>query len=123
MNNSFSRREALKLAATVSAASLLGCSAVEKQLLSATTNNAFADNWDSYHDRVWLGEKVWANPMEDWQVKNGAAEVNYSGGNRSIHALTHQLRHVDKPFLISVLIEQIEDPPDAIRGQYQTRYT
>jgi alkaline phosphatase D len=26
------------------------------------------ERWSNTHDRVWLGENVWANPMEDWRL-------------------------------------------------------
>ncbi|MCA9049186.1 MAG: twin-arginine translocation pathway signal, partial [Planctomycetaceae bacterium] len=43
------------------------------------------------HDRVWLGEHFWANPMEDWRIADGAAEVQSGGGDRNVHLITHQL--------------------------------
>ncbi|GAB5379474.1 MAG: hypothetical protein Alis3KO_28700 [Aliiglaciecola sp.] len=110
MTSQISRREVLKAVAALGAASAVGCSTIGEQMaFSAKTSKRshFNDPWTHTFDRTWLGNNVWANPMEDWQVKNGAAEVNYAGGNRSIHALTHQLKHIDKPFLVSVLIEQV----------------
>ncbi|MEQ1841468.1 MAG: hypothetical protein ABL994_13755, partial [Verrucomicrobiales bacterium] len=32
------------------------------------------DRWDRTGDRVFLGGDFWANPMEDWRIKDGWAE-------------------------------------------------
>ena len=47
-------------------------------------------SWSGTHDRVWLDSRIWANPMEDWRVKEGAAECQTTGGNRNLHLITHQ---------------------------------
>ncbi len=68
----------------------------------------FADSWHQTHDRVWLGEEVWANPMEDWRVVDGAAECQTTGGNRNIQLLTHQVTNPEGAFGMSVLVEHVE---------------
>ena len=52
-------------------------------------------SWSNTHDRVWLDSRIWANPMEDWRVVNGAAECQTSGGNRNLHLITHQWMKLD----------------------------
>ena len=47
-------------------------------------------SWSKTHDRVWLDPRIWANPMEDWRIRNGAAECQTTGGNRNLHLITHQ---------------------------------
>lgn len=64
--------------------------------------------WSRAHDRVWLGEDVWANPMEDWRIVDGAAECQTSGGDRNIQLLTHQLTDPDAPLGMSVNVERVE---------------
>ena len=59
------------------------------------------------HDRVWLGESYWANPMEDWRVVDGAAECQTTGGNRNVHLTTHQLTNAKGRFTMSVRIGQV----------------
>ncbi|WP_166422378.1 alkaline phosphatase D family protein [Paraglaciecola sp. 20A4] len=65
------------------------------------------DNWQQTHDRVWLGGDYWANPMEDWQVKEGHAHCINPGGNRSVHSLTHQLKNQQGNFEIRVRLENL----------------
>ncbi len=47
-------------------------------------------SWSKTHDRVWLNPQIWANPMEDWRIRAGAAECQTTGGNRNLHLITHQ---------------------------------
>lgn len=47
-------------------------------------------SWSKTHDRIWLDPRIWANPMEDWRLMDGAAECQTTGGNRNLHLITHQ---------------------------------
>lgn len=58
---------------------------------SETATNATVISWSDSHDRVWLGGEVWANPMENWEIVDGAAECLSFGGDRNIHCLTAQI--------------------------------
>ena len=84
---SLTRRMLLKLSA--GAASLLGLRS--SQAIAQESSASRVDAWSATHDRVWLGENFWANPMENWRVADGAAECQSFGGNRNVHLLTHQL--------------------------------
>lgn len=66
------------------------------------------DRWHGTHDRVWLGERFWANPMEDWRVVGGAAEVQTSGGDRNVHLITHRLTGEGGRFRMSVRCRRVE---------------
>lgn len=110
-----SRRNTLKLAVAGAAVSSTACSTINGTIKQNSTANQqitpsgqpFNDPWQQTHDRVWLGGQVWANPMEDWQVNSGGAECLYASGNRSIHALTHQLRHLTESFDITVIVQRL----------------
>ncbi|MCY3932645.1 MAG: alkaline phosphatase D family protein [Acidobacteria bacterium] len=65
------------------------------------------DRWHQTNDRVWLGERFWANPMEDWRVVDGAAEVQTSGGDRNVHLITHRLTGEGR-FRMSVRCRRVE---------------
>ena len=69
---------------------------------------ARVDRWGRTHDRVWLGERFWVNPMEDWRVFNGAAEVQTSGGDRNVHLITHRLTSEPGRFRMSVRVRRVE---------------
>ena len=62
-------------------------------LFSACFLNAveFSSDFRNTHDRVWLGEEYWANPMEDWKVQDGRIVCVRNGANRNVHLLTHGL--------------------------------
>lgn len=66
--------------------------------------DARLDRWDRAHDRVFLGGDFWANPMEDWRIRDGWAECLVRSGGRNIQSLTHQIADADKPFAMSVRI-------------------
>src|SRR5687768_17162171 len=51
----------------------------------------FRCDWEKCHDRVWLGAEYWANPLHDWQIANGRAQLSFAGLDRNIHLLTRQL--------------------------------
>jgi phosphodiesterase/alkaline phosphatase D-like protein len=107
LNMSLSRRNALKVMGASS--SLLALSS-STETVEAADGDAipFKSSWHKTHDRVWLGGDVWANPMEDWKVVDGAAECQTTGGNRSVHVVTHQLTNPKGSFETSVVVSQVE---------------
>ena len=74
--------------------------------ISAFSLNAadFSSGFKNTYDRVWLGEHYWANPMEDWRIRDGRAVCLSNGPNRNIHLLTHGLKEdtAEASFSISV---------------------
>ena len=52
-------------------------------------------DWNETENQVWLGKALWANPMEDWNVRNKRIESINGAGNRNVHILTHTIS--DKP--------------------------
>ena len=74
---------------------------------SNTEPNQRVSHWNNTHDRIWLGKQFWANPMENWQVRGGAAECHHAGTDRNIQLLTHQLTNPDAGFAMSVRIQQV----------------
>ncbi len=85
----------------------LGAPAVAfSETLAKTTR---IDDWEQSHDRVFLGGGFWANPMEDWRVKDGWAACQTGGGGRNIHSLLYELADPTKPFTMSVEVGRPED--------------
>jgi alkaline phosphatase D len=106
MKKKITRRAGIKL---MTAGTLLGLgarsvAAAEKETTAA---RAAVDPWGKTHDRVWLGGEFWANPMEDWCVRDGAAECLNPGGGRSVHSLTHQIAK-NAGFTMSVTLTRVE---------------
>jgi len=110
MFNKLSRRFALKIIGF--GAAVLGLPRSVRAASGLTGVDIANSSWKNTHDRVWLGESYWANPMEDWAVVNGAAECRTSGGDRNIQLLTHQLTDASGSFEMSVVIERV-----AVDGQ------
>ncbi|GLS82447.1 alkaline phosphatase D family protein [Paraferrimonas haliotis] len=103
------RRNAIKLGLAGALTSSIGCQSTKDD--SKHQNSAqktLSSNWGNSKDRIWIGAEYWANPMEDWQLQDGKAQCLSSGGNRSLHSLTTQLRDPNSPFELSVDVEQIQ---------------
>ena len=64
----------------------------------------FSSDFKNTHDRVWLGEEYWANPMEDWLVRDGRIVCARNGANRNVHLLAYGLNSDDPSasFVLSV---------------------
>lgn len=106
--SSVSRRSALKLMGAAAAATSVTASGQATAQRSSTKMEANDCTWGKTHDRVWLGAQYWANPMEDWRVREGAAECTSRSGDRNVHLLTHQLTDPTKPFVMSVQVSSAE---------------
>jgi alkaline phosphatase D len=69
----------------------------------------FKSNWDAMNDRTWAGPDYWANPLQDWQVRDGKLECIRQGADRNVHLLTHQLAP-ESNMQVSVVVSQpVED--------------
>lgn len=105
---SLTRRVALKLFGLGTGLLGLGKTAPLLRADDAARDAAPVDRWSNTHDRVWLGQDFWANPMEDWRVVDGAAECQSAGGDRNIHLVTHQLTNAAGSFTMAVRVGQVE---------------
>lgn len=106
MNEDITRRDVLKMAATSAAVCM--ASRANQSFAVVQSSSMKTDVWKRTNNRVWLGGEFWANPMEDWEVTDGAAECKSMGGNRSVHSLTHQITDPLKGFSMAVQITQLE---------------
>jgi hypothetical protein len=106
--NDLSRRSLLGLlAAVASLPGRIGRAEAVQQERDAVFGTR-VDRWHRTNDRVWLGERFWANPMEDWRIVDGAAEVQTSGGDRNVHLITHRLTGGQGRFRMSVRCLRVE---------------
>ena len=104
-----SRRTLFKLAASAGAALSLPATAQKP-------GGTLVSDWHETHDRVFLGGQFWANPMEDWRVKNGTAECVTTGGFRNVQLLTHELTNGAGSFRMSVDVQRIGSGNDLGAG-------
>lgn len=106
---SLDRRTALKIAAAGTTLLAAGESAESTaQTAARQPAGKVVGKWGTTHDRVFLGGEFWANPMENWQIFDGAAECQSTGGDRNVHLITHQITNLNGSFEMSVDIEEAE---------------
>lgn len=104
------RRIALKLFAAGTATSLGTASTSDAQDGTANASDGqmeSLDPWSNNYDRIWLGGRFWANPMEDWHIRGGAAECRSAKGDRNVHLVTHQLVDGSGSFKMSIAIHRV----------------
>ena len=75
--------------------------------VAAMDNNATKISFSQTFDRPFLCGDCWANPLEDWQVVDGAAECSSNGGFRNVQLLTHQLTNPQGQFRMSVKLSKV----------------
>lgn len=78
------------MAATAALGTASACSPAVKTTDTPATRN-FASQWHKQNDRIWVGEHYWANPLQDWSIKNGRVETVHGRPNCNLHLLTRQL--------------------------------
>lgn len=66
----------------------------------------FKSNWQNWPDMKWVGPEYWANPLQDWVLKNGKVMCKVSQPNRNLHLLTFQ-----KPMGLEVLETSVTITP------------
>lgn len=96
-----SRRFSLKLFSSFALLGILPKKLALTEEVGEESNGERLDRWEQTRDRVFLGGDFWANPMEDWRLRDGWAECLVTSGGRNIHSLTRALNNVDGAFTLS----------------------
>ena len=52
----------------------------------------FQSAWAVDASRPWVGRDYWANPLQDWHLRNGLLECHVAGGDRNVFLLTRPTR-------------------------------
>lgn len=60
--------------------------------------NSYQSKWQEMPNMTWTGEELWANRLQDWNIKDGKMECIITGKNRSVSLLTHQISDASKAF-------------------------
>ncbi|MBI3211035.1 MAG: alkaline phosphatase D family protein [Candidatus Solibacter usitatus] len=99
---------------------------VSRRTFVATAAAAAAHAADS--TRPWLGPDYWANPMQDWCLRNSRIECIGSGGERNVFLLTRDVSNRPGAFTMSIRLGRTDSAsPDrgwvgfrtGIRGHFQ----
>lgn len=53
-------------------------------------NEVYRSEWQHIQDGHFLGSEIWANPLQDWRIKEAEAQCYVAGGERNIFILTHE---------------------------------
>ena len=65
-------------------------------------SNSFSDAFPAGVSRTWIGPDYWANPLQDWQLRDGRIECLVAARNRNVNILTHRVEDPGDGFLFSV---------------------
>src|SRR5262245_9028045 len=103
MSENRSRREFLHESAALAATALVANAEATAQEKSAD----FSSRWEQSFDRVWLGPEYWANPLQDWHIRDGRIECIKAAINRNVHVLTRDLGEQAGELRMSVTIGRL----------------
>src|SRR5574340_1214 len=59
-------------------------------------------------ERPWAGPEYWANPLQDWRVKDGRLECIAAGGDRNVFLLTREVENKPGTLAMSVKLGLME---------------
>ncbi|MBW7996543.1 MAG: hypothetical protein FVQ81_08265 [Candidatus Glassbacteria bacterium] len=83
---------------------------------SGAGKSGLIENWDGVHRQRWVGSQLWANRLEDWEVRDGRL-VPLTGETRfpvrTVHALTRRVTDKRDAFSISVTVSAVSGAPAA----------
>jgi hypothetical protein len=68
----------------------------------------FQSQWPKGVERPWAGPEYWANPLQDWRVKDGRLECIAAGGDRNVYLLTRELSPARGDLRMSVKLGRLE---------------
>jgi alkaline phosphatase D len=69
----------------------------------------YEETWDDYADRPWVGPNLWANRLQDWQVRDGRLESISSQPMRTAHLLTARVGPGDGTLALEVRLGILGD--------------
>ena len=60
-------------------------------LFSCSKTGEFFEDFDKYHDRVWVSRDFWSIPLEDWKISEGRVEASGDHPKRKLNLLANTL--------------------------------
>jgi alkaline phosphatase D len=79
-------------------------------LLGAGTTlgaSEFRSAWPVDASRPWVGRDYWANPLQDWHLRNGLLECQVAGGDRNVYLLTREVSPRSGDLHVSVTLGRL----------------
>jgi phosphodiesterase/alkaline phosphatase D-like protein len=67
----------------------------------------FRSAWSMDASRPWVGPDYWANPLQDWRLRNGLLECHVAGGDRNVFLLTREIAERPGDLDISVTLGRL----------------
>ncbi len=61
-------------------------------LFSCTKSGEFFEDFDKYHDRIWISRDFWSIPLEDWKISDGRVEASGHHPKRKLNLLSNTLK-------------------------------
>lgn len=77
--------------------------------LSVLSAQEFRSAWPAGVERPWAGPEYWANPLQDWRIRNGRLECFVAGGDRNVFLLTRELDAGTGELRMSVRLGRLEE--------------
>lgn len=71
------------------------------------------ESWDDSSDRPWVGPNLWANRLQDWQVRDGRLESRVSLPMRTVHLLTARVEPAPGALRVEVRLGRLGGPEAA----------
>ncbi len=74
----------------------------------------FTSKLPDHTTRTWIGPEYWANPLQDWQLKEGQIECVVSGGFRNVFLLPHEIGSQEGDFSMSIRAKNLNPRKDTL---------
>ncbi len=69
----------------------------------------FHSAWEDVADQPWAGADYWANPLQDWRIRDGRLENFQAGGDRNVFLLTREVNARQGDLELSVHLGRPEE--------------
>lgn len=93
-----------------------GCTKADRREDPRDSATHFISKWHLLPDMTWTGEDLWAQRLQDWQIRGGKLRCLSQGNDRTVHVLTHQVADGSKPLRLVVDLSFATNPADLASG-------
>ncbi len=87
-------------------------------LCGAAAGAEFRSQWAKGVEGPWAGPEYWANPLQDWRVKDGKLECVAAGGDRNVYLLTRELSAAPGDLRMSVKLGRLESDTGPLKDGF-----